>query len=35
MKRMLKTIIVTSALWGVMPVTLAFWLIQLGGLRDE
>jgi len=30
----IKAVIVTLALWGWLPVWLADWLINLGGLRD-
>lgn len=30
----LKAAIVRLALWGVLPVSLAEWLIRIGGLRD-
>jgi hypothetical protein len=30
----IKAVIVTLALWGLIPVTVADWLINLGGLRD-
>ncbi|MCK9381959.1 MAG: hypothetical protein M0P95_12975 [Sulfuritalea sp.] len=30
----IKTLIVRLALWGLLPVVLADWLIQRGGLRD-
>ena len=30
----IKAVIVTLALWGLLPVTVADWLINLGGLRD-
>ena len=29
-----KAVIVTLALWGLLPVTVADWLIHRGGLRD-
>lgn len=31
----IKAAIVTLALWGLLPVTVAAWLINLGGLRDD
>lgn len=31
----IKAAIVTLALWGLLPVTVADWLIYLGGLRDD
>jgi len=30
----IKAAIVTLALWGLLPVAVADWLINLGGLRD-
>jgi len=30
-----KGFIVTLALWGLLPVAVADWLIHLGGQRDE
>ncbi len=30
----IKAVIVTSALWGLLPMAVADWLINLGGLRD-
>ncbi|MDP2852086.1 MAG: hypothetical protein Q8O23_01640 [Gallionella sp.] len=30
----IKTLIVRLALWGLLPVALANWLIQRGGLSD-
>ena len=30
----IKAAIVTLALWGLLPVTMADWLINLGGQRD-
>ncbi|MEJ1402429.1 MAG: hypothetical protein RPU73_00925 [Candidatus Sedimenticola sp. (ex Thyasira tokunagai)] len=30
----IKAAIVTLALWGLLPVTVADWLINLGGQRD-
>lgn len=30
----IKAVIVTLALWGLLPVAVADWLINLGGLRD-
>lgn len=30
----IKAVIVTLALWGLLPVTVADWLINLGGQRD-
>lgn len=30
-----KGFIVTLALWGLLPVTVADWLINLGGWRNE
>ena len=30
----IKAAIVTLALWGLLPVSLADWLIHLGGQRD-
>lgn len=30
----IKGVIVTLALWGLLPVAAADWLINLGGLRD-
>ena len=31
----IKAAIVTLALWGLLPVAVADWLIHLGGQRDE
>ena len=31
----IKAIIFALALWGLLPVAVADWLINLGGLRDE
>ncbi|MEJ1388533.1 MAG: hypothetical protein RPU12_11550 [Candidatus Sedimenticola sp. (ex Thyasira tokunagai)] len=31
----IKAVIVTLALWGLLPVTVADWIIHWGGLRDE
>lgn len=31
----IKALIVRLALWGYLPLGLATWLIQNGGLRDE
>ncbi len=31
----IKALIVTLALWGLIPVGVADWLINLGELRDE
>lgn len=31
----IKASIVTLALWGMIPITVADWLIQHGGLRNE
>jgi hypothetical protein len=31
----IKAVIVTLALWGLLPVTVADWFINLGGLRDD
>lgn len=33
MARRIKSIVIRLALWGVLPVKLAEWLIQRGGLR--
>jgi len=30
----IKAVIVTLALWGLLPVAVADWLINLGGLRN-
>lgn len=30
----IKAVIVALALWGLLPVAVADWLINLGGLRD-
>lgn len=30
----IKAVIVRLALWGVLPVKLAEWIIRRGGLRD-
>jgi hypothetical protein len=34
-KSLVKTAIVRLALWGVLPTSIADWLIQRGGLRNE
>jgi len=31
----IKAVIVALALWGLLPVAVADWLINLGGLRDD
>lgn len=31
----IKAAIVTLALWGLLPVTVADWIIRRGGLRNE
>lgn len=31
----IKAAIITLALWGLLPVAVADWLIHLGGQRDE
>jgi len=31
----IKAVIVTLALWGLLPMKLAYWLINLGGLRND
>lgn len=31
----IKSAIVTLALWGVLPMAVADWLIQRGGLRND
>ena len=31
----IKAVIVRLAVWGLLPVSLADWLIQQGGLSDE
>ncbi len=31
----IKAVIVTLALWGLLPVTVADWLINLGGWRND
>lgn len=31
----IKAAVVTLALWGLLPATVADWLIHLGGQRDE
>jgi len=30
----IKAVVVTLALWGLLPAKVASWLIQQGGLRD-
>ena len=31
----MKALIITLALWGLLPVGLADWIIHLGDIRDE
>jgi len=33
--RRIKATIVTLTLWGLLPVTMADWVIHWGGLRDD
>lgn len=34
MKAILKRVLVWLALWGLIPVKVAEWIIQRGGMRD-
>jgi hypothetical protein len=35
MKAAIKSLIVRLAVWGLIPAGMAYWIIQLGGLRHE